>query len=84
MVGVFVAQAMKKSEEDRLVDTFTYRLALSLSTTYLLAMVAVILYSPLSVEGPEELSKKSSFALGPLQGLVSAALAMFFSTKTDQ
>jgi hypothetical protein len=81
MIGVFIAEAMSTGELTQSVNSFIYRLSLVLSIVYLLAIAIVILYIPVSGQNPHELMKNSNLALGPLQGIVSGVLVLFFTKK---
>ena len=83
MIGVLVAEAMGKGSPAKSVDAFMYRLGLAASLIYLVCVAAVIFYGPVSGQAPFELMKKSSLALGPMQGLVSGVLVLFFARKSE-
>lgn len=78
IIGVLVLDALGKGVMTRTVDRFMFRLTFSLSIGYLLAVALMILLSPFSPSLPLELMQQSSLWLSPLQGLVSAALGVFF------
>lgn len=80
--GVVVSGPLGKSLETKTVDQFAFRLSLVLSICYIITVSLTILLSPFSEFPSLELMKLSNLWLGPFQGLVSAALAIFFvSTK---
>lgn len=80
--GVVVSGPLGKKLETKTVDRFAFKLAFSISLFYLVTVSFTILLSPFSQIPPLELMKLSNLWLGPFQGLVGAALAVFFvSTK---
>ena len=79
IVGVLVADALGKSMTIARVDGYMYRLAIGVSCMYFFAVGVSIFISPfLPAVPPIELLRKSNLWLGPMQGLVSAILALFF------
>jgi len=82
MTGIVISGPLGKSLETKTVDRFAFRLSLVFSIFYLITVSLTILLSPFSELPPLELMKLSNLWLAPFQGLVSAALAIFFvSTK---
>jgi hypothetical protein len=80
--GVMVSGPLGKSLEKKTVDQFAFRLSLVLSICYIITVSLTIFLSPFSEFPSLELMKLSNLWLAPFQGLVSAALAIFFvSTK---
>ena len=80
--GVVVSGPLGKDLETKTVDRFAFNLSFVLSICYLIAVSLTIFISPFSTLPPLELMKMSNLWLAPMQGLVSAALAVFFvSTK---
>ncbi len=80
--GVVVSGPLGKSLETNTVDRFAFRLSFVLSIFYLSIVSLTIFLSPFSELPPLELMKLSNLWLAPIQGFVSAALAVFFvSTK---
>jgi hypothetical protein len=95
MVSVFTAEALRPYRENSaLVRRNFYLLALSLSIFYLLAFLLSILVQPIlqllnakeegGVEARIELLQISNIWLGPLQGLVIAALGALFFLKEEE
>ncbi len=82
IMSVFVIDAISDNDDEKLVDSFFYRLSYTLSFTYLALVVFTILAQPFAFTfgnmSALEMMKKSGLWLGPLQGLVGGALAMFF------
>lgn len=81
IIGVFVIEATGKSEKKKSVDNFIYRLAFILSLVYLIIVALTIYISPFTSFTAFELMKTSNYWLGPLQGLVSAVIGIFFIKK---
>lgn len=77
MLGAFVAD-FGKAQEDRQVDRFLYRLTYGLSLFYLLVIALIFLVQPNTGQPIVELLKLSSVYLTAFQGLVAAALGVFF------
>jgi len=78
IIGQLVFDAVEGSGGDKLIDRFLFRLTVWLSCAYLLAVFLVILLPPVSQIGPIELMTEANVWLGPVQGLVAAALGAFF------
>ena len=78
IVGVLVLDAASAGRGDTRIDRFMFRLAFGLSAVYLVLVALVPLIQPFTGLSPLELMKRSSLWLGPLQGLVAAALGAFF------
>lgn len=78
IIGVLVMDALGKSVKAASVDDFMFWTAFGLSVFYLLMVVLAILLQPVSKLEPLTLLQRSNLWLGPMQGLVSAALAAFF------
>ncbi len=79
IVGVLVGDALGKSVKIATVDKFMYRLAIGVSSMYFFAVGVSIFISPFVPSVPPiELLRKSNLWLGPMQGLVSAILGLFF------
>lgn len=78
MIGQLVYDTVEGSGGDKLIDRFLFRLTAWLSSVYLLCVSLVILFQPVFKLGPIEMMTQSSVWLGPLQGLVVAAMGAFF------
>ena len=84
IIGVLVAGAKRENQPEETVTRFVFNLSFWLSLTYLLLVALTILISPFiakTVEEALELMHRSNLWLGPLQGLVGAALGVFFISK---
>ena len=84
MIAVLVADNQGNVTQPRTADRFLFFLSLGLSAFYLLLLVLVIFLQPVTntfVDAPLEGFKKSNLWLGPLQGLVAAALGAFFINR---
>lgn len=78
ITGVFATDVLGKSLRVKTVDQFLYRLTLSLSILYLLAVSLTIFVRPLTTLTSLELMKLSHLWLAPLQGLVGTTMGVFF------
>jgi hypothetical protein len=82
VVGVLVAEARREeAPRPRTIGPALFRLAVGLSAVYLLLVAASIVFA--AVRGsaqvhPVEIMQRSNLWLGPLQGLVAAAVGVFF------
>lgn len=83
ITGVLVMDALGKSLKADAVDGFMFWLTFSLSVFYLVMVALPILLQPFTQVEPLALLKQSNLFLGPLQGLVSAALAAFFVKREE-
>lgn len=83
MIGTFAADALTARDEDAPVKPFIFFLSFGISVFYLLAVALTILLQPLTGIPFPELMKQSNLFLGPLQGLVAAALGIFFVKARD-
>lgn len=81
IIAVLVSDSVQVTPETRDVSRFIFVLAISLSTVYLLAVMIVVLCGQLTLTAPLELMKTANLGLGPLQGLVVAAIGIFFVKK---
>ena len=84
IVGVLVMDALGKGIGTKTVDRFIFRVALILSTIYLIVVAMTILLQPFASLSPLELMKQSNLWLGPFQGLVSASIGAFFVKKEQR
>lgn len=80
IVGVLVAEGLRDVREDRRLDRRLYSLALGLSAAYLLLVTVSLLAAGLLAHRTPsvELLQRSNLWLGPVQGLVAAALGVVF------
>jgi len=83
VVAVLVADVKGKTFKIASVDPFVFRVAFWLSVVYLVVVALTIFLHPVSDMTPLELMEASSLWLGPLQGLVTAAIGAFFVVKGD-
>lgn len=81
IIGVLVIEARHREKNTKKADTFLYRLSFWLSSVYLLSLTLTILLQPVMTLSPIKLMNRSSFWLGPVQGLVAASLGAFFVKK---
>lgn len=79
MIGVLVADAKQEpAEEERKIDLFLFKLAMSLSIVYFGIVLVTVLVQPFTPLPILELLERSNLWLAPLQGLVAASLGAFF------
>jgi hypothetical protein len=78
IIGQLVFDAVQGTYAERVIDRFLFRLTVALSSFYLLAVLLVLLAAPLTSIEPIQLMHRSNVWLGPLQGLVAAAMGAFF------
>ncbi len=79
ILGTLVAEQMGGAKRERwVIDRFFFRLAFLLSALYLALVAATMLLEPLAKVSFFELLKRSNLYLAPIQGLVAAALGVFF------
>lgn len=78
IVAAFVAEAAGRVAPKPGVSRLIFTVSVMLSSFYFIAICLVVFLGPFSDMGPLTLMKTSNLALGPLQGLVSASIAIFF------
>jgi hypothetical protein len=84
VVGTYAATAISESTELRTVDVTFFRVSVALSLAYLLIVTAAIAWYPFSATAAILTLERIGVILGPVQGLVSACLGVFFvSQKRD-
>jgi hypothetical protein len=76
IVSSVVAEATGLVQQKTRVNSTIFIMALSLSSLYLLSLLVIVLLT--FVDQPIALMQRSSIALGPLQGLVSSSIGIFF------
>ena len=81
MIGTFTVDVSK--DENVNVSKFYYKLSLYLSYFYLALLLLTILVQPFLNAPPKDVLQMSNFWLGPVQGLVAAALGMFFLKRGE-
>jgi len=84
IIGILVADAKQVlSEDERKIDPFLFKLALSLSIVYFAVVLLTVLIQPFTDMLILELLGRSNLWLAPLQGLAAASLGAFF-IKTEK
>jgi len=79
IVGVLVADALGRDSGLKRVDRYMFRLAIGISAAYLFSVGISLFMSPFVPKRPAiELLRRSNLWLGPMKGVVSAILALFF------
>lgn len=81
IVGIYVADSSGQSGKGKKVSRFIYRLSFGLSLFYLMNIVLIIFLHGEFDNSIFTTFKKSNLFLGPLQGLVSAAIGAFYYKK---
>lgn len=78
IIGVLVTDSSSKTDLDVTVGRFYYIIAMGCSVFYLTLLLGLILlHSEMSID-IETMFKRSNIFLGPLQGLVSASIGIFY------
>ena len=83
VIGVLVMDATGRGTKIARPDAFLFKLAMGLSSVYLATVLLTIILQPFSSVPAIEMMQKSNLYLGPLQGLVAAALSAFFVNRGD-
>ena len=78
VVGTYAATALAETSAQRTVDVLFFRVAVALSLAYLAIVTLAILLYPLSPPPATKTLERVGLVLGPVQGLVSACLGVFF------
>lgn len=78
MLGVLVLSATTQDATKQSVEPFLFHLAFGVSVAYFVMLALVPLVQPLTSSPPLELMKLSGLWLGPLQGIVTGVLGVFF------
>ncbi|MFX0141103.1 MAG: hypothetical protein ACFFDN_46120, partial [Candidatus Hodarchaeota archaeon] len=78
VLGVWGMYVLDMGVKTKKVDRFVFRLSFALSALYLSLVTLTILFQPFTLLSPLDWMKQSNLWLGPLQGLVSASLGVFF------
>jgi cytochrome bd-type quinol oxidase subunit 2 len=81
MLGVIGASALTEDQDRRKVKEFFFTLSKYLSLFYLLILTATILLEPFSNTPGIKLYNLSNYWLGPIQGLVVAAISVLFASQ---
>lgn len=82
IISVMVFDSLGDGAADKRADGFMFGIAFWLSAFYLLIVFSTILVQPLTSIAPLDLMRQSNLWLGPLQGLVAAALGAFFMKQS--
>lgn len=77
VIGIFVVDTNTQTP-NKVVDVFIYRIAICLSVFYLMLILFIIMLYWVSSDSIFIVFGKSNLFLGPIQGLVSAAIGVFF------
>lgn len=78
IIGVCGVDALGKGVRITKVDSFLFRLTFGISLVYLVVVLLLFLLQPFTPISPLELMNQSNLWLGPFQGLVTAAMGVFF------
>jgi hypothetical protein len=78
IIGVLLLDATFPTGTDKQIERFFFWLTFGLSAFYLTLVALTILMQPFTGLTLLELMKRSNLWLGPIQGLVAAALGAFF------
>jgi hypothetical protein len=81
VVGIYTSTAFSRVR-DRAVDGMYFRLAGALSLAYLAILTLAIVFYPFSTQPALVTLDRIALVLGPAQGLVSAALGVFFVSQS--
>jgi hypothetical protein len=82
IIGVLVVEIKQGSATDKKeVSSFFYKLTMSLSIVYFVVLLMPVLIEPFISMRILELLVLSNLWLGPLQGLVTASVGVFFIKK---
>jgi hypothetical protein len=78
VVGTYAATALTESPDTKSVELLFFRVAATLSVAYLAIVTLAIWLYPLSPQPATKTLERVGLVLGPVQGLVSACLGVFF------
>lgn len=84
VVGTYAASALKEADAPRTVDAVFFRIAVALSVAYLLILSVAIAAYPLTATPAAPALRtleRVGLILGPVQGLVSGCLGVFFVSQ---
>ena len=81
VVGTYAATALTESDGHRTVDVLFFRVGVALSVAYLLIVTLAIALYPFSPPPALLTLDRIGIVLGPVQGLVSACLGVFFVSQ---
>jgi hypothetical protein len=83
VIGTYAAAA-QQSQVGKIADRTFYKITIGLSIGYLIILNIAVFWYPLKHEDALKLLDTMSLVLGPLQGLVSASLGVFFIHQTTR
>ena len=83
IIAVLASEAINRQARSRYIDSFMYRLALSLSIAYLIVVSGTFFLKYFSTWSQLELMRISNLWLGPMQGMVAAGIGIFFVREED-
>lgn len=84
IAATWVSDVSQTSAEGQEANRFLYKLALSVSGFYLLAVFLALIGNIFSATPPLELMRQSNLFLGPIQGLVAGIIGLFFVRKSSR
>lgn len=80
VVGTYAAAA-RESKQDKSANRTFYNVTSGISVAYLLILNAAVICCPLSNQDGSKVLDTISLVLGPVQGLASASLGVFFVSQ---
>jgi len=78
IIGVLILDATSNRVPDKKVEPFLFNLTFAISVLYLALVTVTVLVQPFTGLSSLKLMGLSNLWLGPLQGLASAAIGVFF------
>lgn len=81
IIGVLVSDAFRKGVKIKTVSRPVFLMSFALSAVYLVVVLMTLAIQPYSPLPPLDLMKISHLWQGPFQGLVSASMGVFFTSK---
>jgi hypothetical protein len=81
IVGAVAYEARQPARKGATVDGLAFSVTCGLSLFYLVLVIVTVLVQPFTAMTPLELMSVSHLWLGPVQGLVSIALGVFFASR---
>lgn len=81
MLGVIGATALQEGYDQRTVKSYFFRLSRGFAVFYLFALLAILLVEPFATRHGMDLYTMANYFLGPLQGLVVAAVTVLFTSQ---
>ncbi|MBE99790.1 hypothetical protein [Flavobacterium coralii] len=83
IVSVFIFDSTNGTVRNRSVEKFHFNIAFFLSLFYLLVIIGVILSQPFAKTSPIVWLQQSNIYLGPLQGIATGAIGIFFIKRSN-